>query len=49
MNYSKPEVVTLGQAKSVIEVIPPTSKLSTQFDNGVPPKNRPNTAYDLDE
>ncbi len=48
MNYSKPEVSALGTAVRVIEHIP-TQKLSTSFDNGVPPQNRPNPAYDLDE
>ncbi len=49
MNYSKPEVKTLGQAKGVIESIPPTTKVSTLFDGAAPPQNRPNPAYDLDE
>jgi len=48
MNYSKPEVNILGQAKSVIEGIPVT-KLSTNHDGAPPPANRPNPAYDLDE
>ena len=47
MNYSKPEIYTLGNAKAVIEQInpqkPPTSLIDNPFKPGVPP------AYDLDE
>jgi hypothetical protein len=46
MNYSKPEVNTLGEAKVVIEQI--GSKLRTPLVEGVPPKG-PKPAYDLDE
>lgn len=48
MNYSKPEVSVLGTAIRVIEHIP-TQKLSTSVDSQLPPNNRPNPAYDLDE
>ncbi|MBZ5664199.1 MAG: hypothetical protein LAO30_06300 [Acidobacteriia bacterium] len=49
MNYSKPDVSTLGQAKSVIEQTPVTTKLSTSSDGGPIGFNKPNPAYDLDE
>ena len=49
MNYTKPEVAELGTAVGVIESIPVVTKLSTSFDGQLPPKNRPNPAYDLDE
>lgn len=45
MNYSKPEVKTLGQAKEVIETL--NKKVSTsQID---PQRQVFNPAYDLDE
>ena len=47
MNYSKPEVKTLGEAKSVIETLgykPTTAKIE-----GSPLRNVFNPAYDLDE
>jgi hypothetical protein len=47
MNYSKPEVNTLGQAKSVIENAQGIKPLSTVTD-GVKPNRLP-PAYDLDE
>jgi hypothetical protein len=48
MNYAKPEMVILGTAVHVIEQIP-IVKGYTSFEFVVPPKNRINPAYDLDE
>jgi hypothetical protein len=46
MNYSKPEVNTLGEAKSVIERTGKAAPVAID-----PPLNNktPNPAYDLDE
>ena len=44
MNYTKPEVINLGSAKELIEVIN-NAKTSPVNDNGQPT----NPAYDLDE
>lgn len=49
MNYTKPEVKTLGQAKSVIEQSPLTKLVVGQIDASQPPRNKFNPAYDLDE
>lgn len=47
MNYSKPEVNILGEAKSVIENY--GSKKDLAVIDGTPPKSLFNPAYDLDE
>jgi hypothetical protein len=47
MNYTKPEVNTLGQAKSVIENL--HKKPTTAQIEGSPLRNVFDPAYDLDE
>jgi hypothetical protein len=49
MNYTKPEVKTLGQAKSVIEQSPLIKQVTGVLDSSQPPRNKFNPAYDLDE
>lgn len=46
MNYAKPEVSTIGDATTVIEMI--TGKPTTNPSEG-PVNHRTNPAYDLDE
>jgi len=48
MNYSKPEVKSLGNAETLIQIVNQV-KHHTQFGDGTPlqPRNLP--AYDLDE
>ena len=48
MNYTKPQVVTLGDAVRVIEQTVPPSKTGLQSDGAHVPKIL-NPAYDLDE
>jgi hypothetical protein len=49
MNYTKPELNILGEAKSVIEQYG-GAKIDLPLLDGVnPPKSLPNPAYDLDE
>lgn len=45
MNYNKPEVNTLGEAKSVIE----TLVIKPPFNHVESPTTRCGPAYDLDE
>ncbi len=47
MNYTKPEVATLGEAVTLIEQFPNIKGQLTGTD--VRLKNVPNPAYDLDE
>jgi hypothetical protein len=48
MNYTKPDVVALGTAKSLIDSI--SQKTSSTSDSNPPPSNvGPGPAYDLDE
>ena len=48
MNYTKPEVATLGTAVAVIEQLVP-KQLTGTFDGKIQPPNRVQPAYDLDE
>jgi hypothetical protein len=48
MNYTKPEVSTLGDATKVIELINPSKPFQSGPD-GTPTKPRVSPAYDLDE
>jgi len=48
MNYSKPEINILGDAKMVIEQFPHSKNSLPEID-GVPPTYVKNPAYDLDE
>ena len=48
MNYTKPEVNTLGDATNVIELINPAKPFQPGTD-GTPLKPRVSPAYDLDE
>ncbi len=47
MNYKKPELTILGDARTVIADIQHSSKWGVDSDGGRPQKNPP--AYDLDE